>query len=234
MMVMKTRIHLVFYMSMLTICLSESLTQRSLEKVESAIEEYVKDLVSQDDGEDITLSDVKLLGRKSQKREQGSAGLWGRKRQDTITLEEPYNEQGRDRQHKKDELWVKNVESSKGGQNYGSAGLWGKRQSNDPIANGMDDFWNERELKKPVETGLWGKRARKESFRLEREMPRVKKQSGTIGLWKGKRGGRAFNTGNDGESFRKRIRQSGKTGLWGRNAASRNANFSGRKAVRKP
>ena len=232
MMVTKARIHLVFYMSVLTICLSESLTQRSLEKVESAIEEYVKDLISQDDGVDITSNDVKpqlLLARENQKREQGNAGLWGRKRQDTITLEEPYNKQ--DRQHKKDERWAERGESSRDEQSYGgSAGLWGKRQSIDPVGH---DFWQAREQKKPTETGLWGKRARKESFRLEREMPRVKKQSGTIGLWKGKRGGRAFNTGNDGENFQKRIRQNKKTGLWGRNIAGKK-NISGRKALRKP
>ena len=222
-MIMKKRILLACYISAISICLSESSTQKSLGEVEALIQEYVDDLANKDDGvriasyEDEPLLFLGGLHQRGEKREQGSAGLWGRKRQNPTMWEEQNHTEDRTKKSEENERREKRTDSSSSDQKYGKAGIWGKRQSDDP--------WEERETQKSQETGLWGKRATKGS-RKERKASKQIKPQGNIGLWQGKRSGKVFNPHNDDEDFGKRIRQTGNTGLWGTN---RIENKSGRK-----
>ena len=209
--------------------------QRGLNNVESVIEEYVKGLAGQNDAAHTKAVEDKLqllLGRLSQqdqKREQGTAGLWGKKRQDSTALEEEYDRQGTNKEKMDNEPWNKRAELSTD-QRFGKAGIWGKRQTADRIMDGGTTFWEARELQKPPEPGLWGKRARKQSFRLEREASKINRQPDNIGLWTGKRGEKVFNKRNEGEVFRKRVQKTGKTNLWRRSVASKER-MSGRKRL---
>jgi len=220
MMIMKRQILLACYICALSVCLSESSTQKSLGEVEALIKEYVDDLVNKDD--DLRIASYEeeprlFLGglrQRGEKRDQ-AAGLWGREREQPAIMEEQNHTEDRTKNNKDNERTVKRKDSSRSEKKQGNGELWGNRQ--------MDDLWEERETKKPENPGLWGKRATKG---LNRQRKVSKDPQENVGLWGGKRGGKVFNPHNDGEDFGKRIRQAGKIGLWGRN---RFENKSGRK-----
>lgn len=156
------------------------------------------------------------------KRQDGKAGLWGKRRIQQNTQDDSDVEIMRRTVMKMALLNAKALSESKREQ-HGSTGLWGKRSKKEH--GSLDQSSLKKRmigLKQPEDTGLWGRR--RSTKKLYRPSQDPRKQNGqsnqpdTIGLWGGKRG---IKDTTRGPSDKEKVglwgkRQHGKAGLWGR------------------
>lgn len=195
-MAVHTQIVLCYVLFLGTFAAAEHSAKRAKgEDVMAALLAYSRGRVGHNDGLQTTYYGrprliFEKLNSPEEKREQGNAGIWG-KRQEPSQWEGEYEAQ------------KQRTEGDARREHYGNTDNWGKGKLQQRRASELHSLWESQEQ---PPTGLWGKRSKRGMAREGRELAEKKrKQPSNIGLWKGKRGIRGERPYLDG-----------KNDLWGR------------------